>query len=751
MSRSLRLSLVTAAPVSLIALVVGCSTQDEFVTAKGAALHQAVDCDDLLEQIQADAIAKLDQQVEFYREHLGDYRGGGWDGGVDVGGDGGEFLDGGDPTTGAPEAPTDDGGTSGNGSSGGDKDSPDSHSETNTQVEGVDEADIVKTDGERIYLLHGDRFFLVDAWPADETRVLGSVQVEGSGYEMFVEEGKAVLFSLVYPNDVPGGKAPNEVKPAYDCYDCWGGPNFTKISVFDVTGNVPELEREMLFEGYYVSGRRHGDVVRTIVQGGFKAPNLYSPNIDYYDSFGNPLSDERIEEELDRWRADTTEDIRGTDLEDWIPRRFERNGDAWAALPTECGSFYTPEPGRVQEGVTQVVTFDVKKSDDPHVVAVLGGAETVYANEEVLVLGQTDWTYDLFSIDSTRTSLHQFAIDGSKTKYQASGFVPGYLHNQFSIDEKDGVIRVSTTENVRTDPENDPWITETKNRVFALSRGDSSEIEVLSRSEAFGETGETIFATRFIGDRAYVVTFRQTDPLVVVDLSNPKKLTVLGELHIPGFSDYIHPLAGNHLLTIGQDADENGSQTGVALQIFDVSDATNPVQAHKTTFGGFSYSEASSNHKAFTFVKDYFGDDESLLLFPITTYDPTYRSTLEVVKVSSANGFEKLGSIDHATLLMNNCPAGYEYDGYCYYGGQDMRRGVQIDEFIYAISYGGITVQPIASLDTPAATIELPTPTYDYYYGGEGGGISEPSPIDEGLDGSSDGGDAPAVGGSSGK
>lgn len=725
MAHPIRSALYLIVPLTASASLLGCTEGDAFVTAKGSALHQATGCEDLLAQIQADARAKLDEQVAFYQNPAMTFRGVSIDDGEsNLGYDGG----------GQPDAPSAGGDDQGSGGETPPSDSPDDYSETNTQVEGVDEADVVKTDGERIYLFHGDQFFIVDAWPADETRVLGSVQVEGSGFEMFVENGKAVLYSLVYPADgVAGGKADNEVKPAYDCGGCYGGPNFTKVSVYDVTGTQPSLEREFLFEGYYVSGRRHGDVVRTVIQGGFKAPNLYSPIIEYYDSFGNELSQARINEQLERWRDDTMVDIEATSLEDWVPRRFEKKSDEWVALEQGCDGYFVPEPGRVHEGVTQVVTFDAREAKSPDVVAVLGGAETVYANHSVLILGQTDYTFTTGGIDTTQTLLHQFRLKGDETEYEASGFVPGYLHNQFSLDEQAGVIRVSTTAQVRSNPEADFFNFENENRVYTLSE-EEAELQVMGKTAAFGEPGEQIFATRFMGDRGYVVTFRQTDPLIVVDLSDAKDPTVLGELHIPGFSDYIHPLSEDMLLTIGQDADENGVQSGVALQIFDVSDSSSPALLHKMPFGGFSYSEAQNNHKAFTFVSDYFSPGVGLLLFPITTYDADYRSSLEVVKVSGIDGFELLGSIDHAELLLQNCPVEASYDGYCHYAGSDMRRGIQIEEFIYAISYGGLTVHNMDDLAGTVQTVELPSPTYgDIYYGGRIGGGDDGGLVDPGV------------------
>jgi hypothetical protein len=233
------------------------------------------------------------------------------------------------------------------------------------------------------------------------------------------------------------------------------------------------------------------------------------------------------------------------------------------------------------------------------------------------------------------------------------------------------------------------------------------ELTLLDRTEPLGEPGETIFATRFMGDRAYVVTFQNTDPLYAVDLSEPNDLAVLGELHIPGFSDYIHPMGTDTLLTIGMDG-EGDWLSAVTLQIFDVADPTSPTLQHKESFGEDSYSIANQNHKAFTFVDDYFGAGEHLVLFPIVAYEPEYLSGLEVVRVSVAGGITRLGRIDHTSLLTSGCDDMLEGEPCFYYSGEEMRRGVQVGDYVYAVSHGGITVHPLKEFSgDPIATIEM--------------------------------------------
>lgn len=713
MLRTTTISALTFAPISVVALLLACSgsSGEKPAVRSGAALHRAADCRDLLTQIQDDAIAKVDNQIAAFRKY-GSNHGRGLDpanGGVGMGTGG---------LSGAPVA-GDGNGAPGSDNGGGGK-GPGSYSETNTQVKGVDEADILKTDGERLYLLHGRELFLLDVWPADETHVTGSAPVEGAPYELFVHEGKATVFSVVY-TDVEKHLEGEAGGAAADCYDyCYGyGTEFTKVSVYDVRGEAPVLERELLFEGRYVSARRHDDVVRTVMEGGFKAPGLYYVDVPTYDAFGNAYSSEQIEAELEVWRARMVRDIRATTLDDWIPRRYEKSEDGWEALPQQCDSYYIPSPGLVQDGVTQVVTFDLTAPSAPEVVSVLGGAQHVYANHGVLVVAQPDYRWDFGIGESTQTALHQFDIDGANTAYRASGFIPGYIHNQFSIDERDGVLRISTTEHVRTDPANNPWDWDMVNRVLTVT-AEEGELRVLGKTPKMAP-GEQVYSTRFIGTRGYVVTFRQIDPLFVVDLSDPAKPEVLGELELPGFSDYMHPLDANHLLTIGRAGTEEGAVLGVALRIFDVSKPTEPTLAHVHEYEDADYSEASHNHKAFTFVAD-----RNLLLFPTVSYQDGYQTKLQVVRVSIESGFAQLGSIEHP------CETADDYG--CYeWGGSAMRRGVVIDDFVYAVSQSAVSAHPLEDLETELARVDLPAPNYGGATGGSAG--VDPRPASGGAGG----------------
>lgn len=696
-----------------------------------AALVKASGCDDLLARIQADALEKLDSQAKLLREK---YR---------------RRLESSDADASVTSSPTvgggaADAGTVGSGGGGGGRESLGGgafgrpHSDTNVQVEGVDEADILETDGEHIYLLHGAELFVLDAWPADETQVQGSTRLEGSPVEMFVADGKAAVFSqLRLDPERPGSASYVDAGAAggAPCRDC-SVRRFTKITLLDVAGSPdPRVVRELYFEGRYISARRHEDRVRAVVQGGFKAPDLFDAHIEHTDAWGDPYALDGIEAQIDAWKQRVAGDIRGTALDDWLAPGLERTGDALEPLDPRCRSFHLPTAGLSDYGMTQVVGLSLDEPDAPlGGAAVLGEVSHVYANSEHLLLAHRDRRWEgwrnwrIGPARSQRTALHLFARNASSTRYRMSGFVPGHIHDQFSLDERDGFVRVSTTQQQLAHPDAEPgtpesWQLTTTAQVAVLAPHEGELTQIASTPLV---EDERIYATRFMGDRAYVVTFRRVDPLFVVDLSDPAFPELLGELHIPGFSDYVHPLDGDHLLTIGRDVDPaTGRDRGLLLQIFDVSDATDPELAHRHRFDKSGYSAANTDHRAFTYF-----DDKDRLAFPFASYGSRFRSTLEVFRVDVTDGVSLLGSLDHAGFLQGDCAEAYYGHWVCDYDPR-VRRGMFIEDYVYSVSYGGVRVHHVDELEQSVADVPLPRPSTP-------GGFPRwhiRSPLDGGVDG----------------
>lgn len=824
--------LVALASASAIGCGSGGSSGERLGTAR-AALHRAKSCGDLLDDLRADAAFKMnrsiDAQIRSTKEciqYLGDEACGFYSGSYP----GPERGYGEAPSAGADDAATAPPSASpsdpGEGAS--------SYSETNTQVGGVDEADIVKNDGKYLYVLHGRAFKVIQAWPATELAEASAIDIEGSPTEMFVADGKVVVYSVVNGTDVfaAAGVTPKQGYSDFGYgYGYGGGVSvdaaspmpyptsgpyapLTKITVLTLAGTTPSVAREVYFEGNYLSSRRVGSHVRTVLQSHQYGPQLkrgiyelFEPTVGPDGSYSQPDYPQTGTETiaaLEKLRSDNLATLNATKVEDWLPYTFVKDGDAINAKTVACEDFYVPTTGSTESGLTEVASLDLSDpAAVPRETAILGHASTVYASADTLYLAARGWveppyvsqygsggsagsgsspplppddwgTVDepsgqnpnpppeagggpdtppgdpkpptpglkpasLRALDATDnakvvawsptvTHVHkfEFATDAGFPNYVASGTVPGTVHNQFSLDDKDGRLRIATTEDRQ-------YVTTDGQYVYSDSSpprpgvppparpGMVNHLYVLEEQgpwlEIVGDVGdlapnERIYSARFVGNRGYMVTFRQVDPLFVVDLSNPAQPTLLGELKIPGFSEYMHPLDDNHLLTIGRNADDMGRQEGLQLQIFDVTDGANPIQKHVFTYSGDEYgaSEAEYDHKAFT----YFAD-KKLLAFPYYAYDSqdgTMRSSLELFKVDLGAGFTKVGSIDHTAL--------FEENPYGYCGGYyrpSVRRGVFLENFVYSVSYGGVVVKDANDLLAPGPELAFSSPEINEGYG----------------------------------
>jgi uncharacterized secreted protein with C-terminal beta-propeller domain len=293
--------------------------------------------------------------------------------------------------------------------------------------------------------------------------------------------------------------------------------------------------------------------------------------------------------------------------------------------------------------------------------------------------------------------------------YQGSGGFPGHALNQFSLDEFEGNLRVATTITSRLSDENaasdsvvawQRWNT-TSNKIIVLSQV-NDQLKIAGETEEVAK-GESIYGARFYGKRGFIITYRQTDPLYTVDLSDAKAPKIVGELKMPGFSSYMHMIDDDHLLAIGRDGTESGRTLGPKISIFDVSDMAQPKETHKLTLSQNFWTEAEYDHHAFTYYPE-----KKLLGIPATGYNTGYtgnnwwggyKSALFVFNIDTTVGISSAGELDMTDIYITNQR---EYGWWS--SAARVSRSIFADDYVYAISDLGVRSAKSAVLSTSTST-----------------------------------------------
>lgn len=457
------------------------------------------------------------------------------------------------------------------------------YSGTNIQEAGVDEPDRVKTDGERLLAVQDDRLHVLDVTGASPRR-LGEVELPSGRHELLLAGDDALVLTRAHDGGVTHLPSPSTSRPRPEPE---GGPVST-LTLVDLSDD-PAITETMQFDGAYVSARMvDGDahvVVRTDAPVG----------LDFATPEGAGL---RAEREATRRNEEI---LRNSEIDNWLPYVVteDADGDTSEGLLLDCADVHRPESFS-GFGLAAVVTVDIGDGlGSTEASAVVGAGETVYASPSNLYVATQRWADrapgrdGARSPDATTTQIHQFSLADTPASYQASGEVPGYLLNQWALSEHEGHLRVATTKGRPWGPTEGGQASESAVRVL---RRDGEQLEQVGSVTGLGR-GERIYAVRYMGDTAYVVTFRETDPLYTVDLSDPTNPQVRGELKILGYSSYLHPIGDDLLLGVGQDADASGRTQGTQLSIFDVGDLDDPTRIHKTTIAN-AHSPVEDDHKA---------------------------------------------------------------------------------------------------------------------------------------------------------
>jgi hypothetical protein len=418
------------------------------------------------------------------------------------------------------------------------------HSDTNVQEPGVDEPDLVKTDGRRIVTAAGGRLHVVDAASRKETGTLdlgaGAAWSPGelllSGDRALVVLRPAITFMRGDDTGriVDGGVAPQSQGP--------------RLVLVDLAG-APRVVSSLQADGAYVDARQVGSVARLVVRS--------APHITFPQRRGG--SD-----------ADATAANRATvskaPVDAWLPRFSVTRDGRTRAQKVPCAQVSHPAS---YTGLSLVSVLSVDLTGDmadTSPVSVVAGGQTVYGSGSALYVTDRPASPD-------RTDIYRFDVGGSgPPRFAAAGSVPGTVLNQYSLSEYAGNLRVATTSGQDARPPGTPPPTESAVYVLARQGGRLVRVGMVG---GLGH-GERIYAVRFVGPTGYVVTFRQTDPLYSLDLRDPAKPRATGELKISGYSAYLHPAGDGRLIGVGQQADAKGRPLGLQVALFDVRDPAAP-------------------------------------------------------------------------------------------------------------------------------------------------------------------------------
>ncbi|MFA5890538.1 MAG: beta-propeller domain-containing protein [Actinomycetota bacterium] len=538
---------------------------------------------------------------------------------------------------------------------------------TNVQEAGVDEPDLVKTDGDRIFVIAQGQFHYVDV-RSGRPRLAGTMDLpEGDGQELLLAGDRVLVLSTEW-----AGQKPREPR----AFKGWRGLR-TAIAVIDVSDPVAmRVVSTLHVEGSYVAARLVDGLVRVVVKTG--APNLpfVSPS-----SVGGRANDAAWAERAATLRNRAV--LQRSSAAQWLPRfaldvtRGKKRQVSTGRI-VECEQVYRPQSFS-GAGMVTVVTVDPADPKPDKGATVLADASTVYASLENLYVATNRWDQVGGGLRVARekvsTQIHQFDISGRRARYLASGAVTGHLLNQWALSEHEGHLRVATT----LQPSSPRG--KSSSAVTVLER----RARVLVPVGRIGGLGrdERIYAVRFIGDLGYVVTFRQVDPLYVLDLSNPRRPVARGQLKIPGYSAYLHPIGDGLLLGVGKHADDKGQVLGLQVSVFDVSNPARPRLRQRWNLPD-AYSEAEDEHHAFLWWPS-----TRTLVLPVHTWDGEGFSGVIGLSVDARHGIKEIGRVEHSTESMDPST----------YWDPSVRRSLVVGDTLFTMSDVGLAANGLESFD----------------------------------------------------
>jgi len=522
------------------------------------------------------------------------------------------------------------------------------YSKTNIQVEGVDEADIIKCDGEYIYLALNDRVLIVKAYPSEDAYIAAEIKLNGTVVGLFINGNRLVIFES-------GSQEPSILLPQKIPYYYWWPT--TVVKVYNVTDREsPSLTRNVSSDGGYFSSRMIGDYVYVVVT---KPAYVQEGEV----TLPVIVKDRQVEE-------------------------------------VSATSIYYANASDYYYSFTTILAINVQDDsvEPAHETFLIGASGGIYVSQSNIYLAIPRYDPER---GFEKTEIHRIRIQGNSIKSEASGEVPGYILNQFSMDEYGENFRIATTMGqVGTMPDQST----SSNNIYVLNMN----LTIVGKLENLAP-GERIYSARFMGTRCYLVTFKKIDPLFVIGLEDPANPVVLGKLKIPGYSDYLHPYNENLMIGIGKETveAEEGDfawYQGVKISLFDVTDVENPREIAKYEIGDRGTdSPVLWDHKAFLFDRD-----RNLLAFPVLVAEINENQYPEGVPPFAYGDFVWQGvyvfNITESSLTLRGTVTHIENteeflkSGYYFYSDYDVQRALYIDDLLYTVSNKMIRINNLADL-----------------------------------------------------
>ena len=511
------------------------------------------------------------------------------------------------------------------------------YSETNVQVEGVDELDIIKTDGDFIYTSSNKDVFIIDAYPARDAEIVSSLNLKNTVSGLFIYDDLLVVSGRV--DDIE----------EFESLGLSSRNALTFLNIYDVSDREnPVLLEEFRFDGSYFNARLFEGVVYLstnynpfnrphplpiIVQGGVSrtmpVSDIYLFDTDYSNpSFVSVHSINLVTQENVDSKIFTLDGSNHLYMSyDNIYLTFQERTNRYELQQEFTIDKVTPMlPSEDRDLIDRINSVDddilnkfEKQSKIMRVIhnyiSYLDQAEQDDLREEIELLVKEELKRREYL---EHTIIHKIGVNDGELEFKASNKVPGYIYGQFALDEHEGILRVATTirqgMHVTDEYPGFDWQSRSPsvNNVYTLDE----DMNLLGKLEGSAPT-ESIYSARYVDDRLYMVTFRQIDPFFVIDLSDPENPEDLGELKITGYSRYLHPFDENTIIGLGREGTETGRIQGIKISLFDVSDVENPDEIVTYVSDDVrSSSGAEWEHKAFLFSKE-----KELLVIPAQNHD----------------------------------------------------------------------------------------------------------------------------------